>query len=169
MPPQDEHSQNIAAERYLSQQWNEPRNQIRQRLHDVANIMAKLRGEQQNQQPPANSAPAPFPKPAEIQTDSRQFDPKPLTLGIDSSDQSNTTPSNPQGGPTTGVENTPYLMDNTAGSGLATDVWTGPTLTNDSVILEVVVRFDAVNSRYVFRRISFNSIGQLFEISAEGT
>lgn len=95
---QKQHAQSVATERFLTQQWNVPRNQVRERLHEVARIMATQRAIAQAAQQTENSTPAPFPKPAEIQTDSRRFDPKPLTLGVDPAEQVQPPPGATSGG-----------------------------------------------------------------------
>lgn len=94
---QKEHAQSIATERYLTQQWGVPRNQVRQRLHDIAVDMAAQRAAAQATAQATTSAPAPFPAPGQIQTDSRSFDPRPLTLAIDPTLNPNIPPSSGQG------------------------------------------------------------------------
>lgn len=157
---QGKHAADIQQRRNLSRLTGLTPNQVRIGLRDAAVISGPIGG---NVNAPEGMVPVSLDLPT-VPGQAMQFDPRPFGPQVPANPITVAAPEGEQG-----TTDSPYLMDNTGGGSLAMDTWPGSAgAGDDSVILEVVVRFDSINSRYIFRRITFPRTLNLL-ISAEGT
>lgn len=157
---QGKHAADIQQRRNLSRLTGLTPNQVRIGLRDAVVISGPVGG---NVNAPEGTVPVSQDLPP-VPGQAMQFDPRPFGPQVPANPIVVAAPEGEQG-----TTDSPYLMDNTGGGSLAMDTWPGSAgVGDDSVILEVVVRFDSINSRYIFRRITFPRTLNLL-ISAEGT